>query len=370
MIEQLAQSFGKHPSVLAVALSGSRGAGSGDEASDFDLYVYAFGDLPIDFRRALASPGAEIDNRYWEPGDEWVDQSSGARIDVMYRSPAWIEDQLERVLVRHEASIGYSTCFWYNILNSEPLFDPRGWYAGLQARARAPYPEELRRSIIGKNHPLLRRNQSSYRRQIELALQRHDVVSVQLRLTALLASYFDVWFALERQPHPGEKRLLAALPADEQRLVSAVLGAAPEYLLASIDALLDQLDLRLEHAAVQSAAIEHVAAWVADLERAREFYERWFGALTGPVYHSRTRDFMSYFLRLGTVRLELMQSPGEPARQAHIAISVGSPASVDALVHSMEAGGVTIVSGPRLTGDGYYEAVVADSEGNLLEITA
>jgi lactoylglutathione lyase len=109
---------------------------------------------------------------------------------------------------------------------------------------------------------------------------------------------------------------------------------------------------------------------VTDLERARAFYERWFGAVAGPAYHSRTRDFPSYFLQLGAVRLELMQSPGERARQAHIAISVGSPAGVEALVRLMGAEGVAIVSGPRLTGDGYYVAVVADSEGNLLEITA
>jgi catechol 2,3-dioxygenase-like lactoylglutathione lyase family enzyme len=369
MIHRLAESFGQHPAVLAVALSGSRGAGSNDGESDFDLYVYAVSELPLDFRRAIAaSPDAEIDNRYWEPGDEWVDQASGARVDVMYRSPAWIEDQLDRVLVRHEPSIGYSTCFWYNILRSEPLFDPRGWYAGLQARARVPYPGQLKRSIIGKNYPLLRRNQSSYRRQIELALQRHDGVSVQHRMTALLASYFDIWFALERLPHPGEKRLLNALLPDERQMMRAVLEAPPESLLESIDVLLDQLDRRLEEPA-RPGAIEHVAAWVTDLERAKAFYERWFGAVTGPAYHSRTRDFRSYFLRLGTVRLELMRAPGERARQAHIAISVGSTAAVEALVRSMKAEGVTIVSGPRLTGDGYYEAVVADSEGNLLEIT-
>jgi lactoylglutathione lyase len=238
----------------------------------------------------------------------------------------------------------------------------------LQARARIPYPGQLQRAIIGKNYPLLRRNQSSYWHQIELALQRHDDVSVQHRLTALLASYFDIWFALERMPHPGEKRLLNALPPDERQMMRSILQAPPESLLASIDVLLDQLARRLEDP-VPTGAIDHVAAWVTDIERARAFYQRWFGAVAGPAYHSRTRDFTSYFLRLGTTRLELMQSPGEQARQAHIAISVGSPAAVEALVRSMEEEGVTIVSVPRLTGDGYYEAVVADSEGNLLEIT-
>lgn len=116
--------------------------------------------------------------------------------------------------------------------------------------------------------------------------------------------------------------------------------------------------------------IDHVAAWVGDLERARAFYERWFKAAAGPMYSSSKRDFKSCFLSLGSgARLELMTSPGESPRPAHLAVSVGSRDAVDRLVKAMESAGVRIVSAPRLTGDGYYEAVVADSEGNLLEIT-
>jgi hypothetical protein len=163
----------------------------------------------------------------------------------MYRRPEWIEDQLDRCLVRQEAAIGYSTCFWYSILHSEVLFDPRGWYRRLQDRARVPYPDGLRRAIHAKNWPILRRNQSSYRRQIQLALNRGDSVSVQHRVTALLASYFDVWFAIEKKAHPGEKRLLTHLPEPWALLVRAVLGARPEMLLPQIDSLLDRLHARL-----------------------------------------------------------------------------------------------------------------------------
>jgi hypothetical protein len=98
---------------------------------------------------------------------------------------------------------------------------------------------------VAKNWPILRRNQSSYRWQIQLALNRGDAVSVQHRVTALLASYFDVWFAIERKAHPGEKRLLAHLPEPWALLVRAVLAAQPETLLIEIDALLDRLDARL-----------------------------------------------------------------------------------------------------------------------------
>jgi lactoylglutathione lyase len=117
--------------------------------------------------------------------------------------------------------------------------------------------------------------------------------------------------------------------------------------------------------------IEHVASWVSDLERACSFYERWFKATRGPKYSSTKRPFLSYFLSLGSgARLELMVSPGEAPRMAHIAVSLGSREAVDRLIEEMKVAGVRIVSDPRLTGDGYYEAVVADTEGNFVEITS
>jgi hypothetical protein len=163
----------------------------------------------------------------------------------MYRSPKWIEDQLDRVLLRHEASVGYSTCFWFNVLHSAALVDREGWYQNLQQKSREPYPEKLRQAIVAKNWPILRRNQSAYRHQIELALARDDAFSIHHRVTALLASFFDIWFALERAPHPGEKRLLTHLPETWSRLVRNVLDSRPIMLLEAIDALLDPLDARL-----------------------------------------------------------------------------------------------------------------------------
>ncbi len=151
---------------------------------------------------------AEVGNDFWEPGDEWIDAQTGRHVDIMYRTPVWIEEQLERVLVRHEASVGYSTCFWHNVLHSTPLFDRSGWYHDLQAAATRPYPRPLQRAIIARNYPILRQTLSSYLVQIERAMRRGDSVSIQHRVTALLASYFDILFAVNELPHPGEKRLL------------------------------------------------------------------------------------------------------------------------------------------------------------------
>jgi lactoylglutathione lyase len=117
--------------------------------------------------------------------------------------------------------------------------------------------------------------------------------------------------------------------------------------------------------------IAHAASWVSDLERACAFYERWFKATKGPKYSSTKRSFTSYFLSLDSgARLELMASPSEAPRMAHIAVSVGSREAVDRLIEQMKAAGVHIVSDPRVTGDGFYEAVVTDTEGNLVEITS
>jgi lactoylglutathione lyase len=111
--------------------------------------------------------------------------------------------------------------------------------------------------------------------------------------------------------------------------------------------------------------------WVANLERACAFYERWFKATTDPEYSSTKRSFTSHFLTLSSgARLERMTSPGEAPRVAHIAVSVGSREAVDRMVSEMKAAGVPVVSSPRLTGDGYYEAVVTDTEANLVEITS
>src|SRR5689334_5569429 len=126
----------------------------------------------------------------------------------MFRDLSWITDQLARVLDRHEASIGYSTAFWFNVKTSRSLFDRNGLFRQLQEKAAQPYPEPLRRNIVAKNHPILRATQSSYAYQIERALHRNDAVSANHRVAALLASFFDILFALNRQPHPGEKRLI------------------------------------------------------------------------------------------------------------------------------------------------------------------
>lgn len=126
--------------------------------------------------------------------------------------------------------------------------------------------------------------------------------------------------------------------------------------------------------------IEHVAIYTHDLERAKTFYCQYFGFIAGELYRNDHKRFESYFLSSDSgARLELMHKPslaaegvnrGEQAGFAHLAISVGSEAAVNRSYKNLCALGCESVSGPRLTGDGYYEACVYDLDGNRLEITA
>lgn len=124
--------------------------------------------------------------------------------------------------------------------------------------------------------------------------------------------------------------------------------------------------------------IEHVALYVNDLEGAREFFVKYFGAKSNDGYHNQKTDFRSYFLSFNDgARLEIMNKPEmtdlpkDLARTGfvHIAFSVGSKEKVDALTAELKADGYEVISGPRTTGDGYYESCVIAMEGNQIEIT-
>jgi len=126
-------------------------------------------------------------------------------------------------------------------------------------------------------------------------------------------------------------------------------------------------------------SIEHVALWVRDLEGMRDFYVASLHGESGPLYQNPRTGFRSYFISFGAgARLELMSRPAEPetapaSREggwAHVAFRLGSQEAVDAAVARLESRGVAILGRPRVTGDGYYEAVIADPEGNRVELMA
>lgn len=124
--------------------------------------------------------------------------------------------------------------------------------------------------------------------------------------------------------------------------------------------------------------IEHIALYVNDLEAAKDFFIQYFQASSNDMYHNTKTGFRSYFLSFEDgARLEIMNKPDmldaekDAARTGyiHLAFSVGSPEAVDSLTARLKADGYEVMSGPRTTGDGYYESCVVGFEGNLVEIT-
>lgn len=125
--------------------------------------------------------------------------------------------------------------------------------------------------------------------------------------------------------------------------------------------------------------IEHIAIWTSDLEKMKDFYLNFFELESNEKYYNPKKKFSSYFLSFEKgARIELMHRPDisefidnmdGKLGLAHFAISVGSKKRVDTITETIRKNGFKVIGAPRTTGDGYYESVIADPEGNLIEIT-
>jgi hypothetical protein len=263
LIQHLADLFAALPQVKAIALGGSRSrtSNSSDSTSDIDLYVYTRQDVPLADRQLIVeqtggATQANLNLNYWGPGDEWFNKPTGIEVDIVYFDANWMDTQIDSVLTNFQASQGYTTCFAYTISQSILFFDPQGWLGSLQHKCQSAYPAELQRNIINLNHPLLRGIIPAYAHQLEKAVKRQDLISINHRLTALFASYFDIIFAVNQQFHPGEKRLslltaqlCTRLPHDMQKDLNNILQTQASDLSnlpSSISTLLDHLDQLLK----------------------------------------------------------------------------------------------------------------------------
>ncbi len=258
MIEKdLAAIFEAMDETEAFALSGSRTALISDTLSDYDFYLYSNGKSPSREKRKLALSalgGFRGGNDFFEEGDELILPSTYA--DIMYRDIRWAEDEVKSVWRECNARLGYTTCFIFNIRNSEILFDKSGRFTALKEECSSEYPEKLRESIIWKNLEIISGEASSapYIKQIELAAKRGDSVSLLHRTAALIASYFDILFAYSYALHPGEKKLMAYTEAmdiktpegfreDIGRILASM--SEPDILIPSLHSLIGNLKAML-----------------------------------------------------------------------------------------------------------------------------
>ena len=124
--------------------------------------------------------------------------------------------------------------------------------------------------------------------------------------------------------------------------------------------------------------IEHVAMYVNNLEEARDFFVKYLGGTSNTGYHNAFTDFRSFFISFDDgARIEIMNKPqmDDPEKTlnrsgyVHLAFSVGSREKVDELTAQLKQDGYEVISGPRTTGDGYYESCIIGIEGNQIELT-
>ena len=198
------------PQIEAIALGGSRAGVYYDEQSDYDVYLYCTSSVPEQTRRELLNKYCrylEIGNHFWELEDNCT-LNNGVDIDILYRNLDDFVRDVASVVEECRPRNGYTTCMWHNLQTCRILFDRNGRLSSAKQRFDVPYPEQLKERIISQNCRLLRGTLPAYSGQILKAANRDDSVSINHRITAFLESYFDILFALNKQTHPGEKRLI------------------------------------------------------------------------------------------------------------------------------------------------------------------
>lgn len=234
--------FQNLPFVQAIAIGGSTSAQTADNISDIDVYVFTENNIPIENRENIIkkhSTKYEIGGEYFGSGDEFIVDELNQQLDVMYWNVNWFEEIINNVWFKHYPSNGYTTAFVYTLNNFKIIYDKENWLLHLQKSIQTAYPKELKQNIIKRNMMLMKDKPfASYYEQIEKALNRNDLVSINHRISAFLASYYDVLFAANELLHPGEKRLVQyakdkckILPKDyEENINNLLIQPNPETL--------------------------------------------------------------------------------------------------------------------------------------------
>lgn len=260
IVYQMVNEFKRLDEVVAITLAGSCASGRNDNYSDIDIDIITTKDISIEKREIIAkkfSDLIEINNNFWGTSDEFILRNSTIQVDIAYFDFNWLKNQLKYVLDEHNAAVGYTTCFWHNVNNALIVYDKDNEFKELQDKYKIPYPLELKKNIVNKNYPILKNKFSAYYSQIEKAINRNDLVNINNRVSAFLDSYFDIIFAINEIPHPGEKRLLNItktmcdkLPKEFSENIQALIKSVAKgdsTILVSIDNIVAQLDMLLKN---------------------------------------------------------------------------------------------------------------------------
>lgn len=210
MVGKLFEELSLLDQVEAIALGGSRAGEVYDEKSDYDVYLYCSGPIEEQNRRRILEKYCsymEMGNQFWELEDNCT-LNNGIDIDILYRNLDDFVNDVALVVEQHNARNGYTTCMWHNLCTCKIIYDRDGRLVAAKKRFDVPYPKQLKENIIENNMKLLHAAMPAYKFQIEKAVKRGDIVSINHRTAAFMESYFDIIFAINEMTHPGEKRLI------------------------------------------------------------------------------------------------------------------------------------------------------------------
>ena len=253
MIENLFADLSALPQVEAIALGGSRAGTHFDEKSDYDIYLYCTAPISEQQRRSILDQYCsyvEYGNQFWELEDNGT-FNNGIDFDLLFRNLDDFTAGIAATVEDFQASNAYTTCMWHNLVTCRVIYDRTGRLTAAKERFTVPYPEQLRRNIIARGYRLLCDSMPAYQQQIAKAADRGDLVSVNHRAAAFLETYFDVIFAINRQTHPGEKRLVqlslencAILPSRFEENLTALFShmfTSSEQLKEDLRCMVDEL---------------------------------------------------------------------------------------------------------------------------------
>ena len=251
LLKEFSEEAIKTNNIDAIVLSGSKTSLINDEMSDYDIYIYSKEKVNIETRKRFAEKYAsyyELGNDYFEYGDELI--INDICFDFMYRDLSFAENEIKYIWRECNSKIGYTTAFLYNIKNSKIIYDKDSKFKNLQNELNKEYPDKLKENIINKNLAVMKDKKcASFFEQIEKAIKRKDIVSVNHRVSAILSSYFDVLFALNKELHPGEKKLIKysyklckSLPKNFETDITNIINCGlNENILENINNLIENL---------------------------------------------------------------------------------------------------------------------------------
>lgn len=210
MVQDVFNEYARFAQVESMAIGGSRALKKNDKYSDYDVYVYCKEMIPVEDRKAVLQKYCSrmelgICNREYE---DICIMEDGVELNIIYRNTDAFLAAIAEVVEGHKAQGGYTTCMWHSLLIGRIAYDKGGKLAQAKQKYMVRYPQPLKQNIIGHNMQLIKYGMSTYLTQINIAMNRRDLISINQEVHKFLASYFDVIFAMNEKLHPGDKRLL------------------------------------------------------------------------------------------------------------------------------------------------------------------